>query len=93
MTGLGNHSGTVREQYRLKIDRPTKDGQRQVQVVRVAQDPIREVPVGDPVILEDGESLSLDLVVDILSELERDESVSIADDGDRFAVDRGGREL
>jgi len=81
MTGLADHAGTIREQYRLKIDRPTKEGQRQVQVVRVQQDPIQEVPVGDPVILEDGEPLTLDLVVDVLPTLERDEDVSVADHG------------
>lgn len=66
---------TIRKHYTVEIGPTTKDGQRQVQVFKQQRDPATKKPVGDPVILGDDDTLSLDLLVDVLPELTHDEEV------------------
>lgn len=69
---------TIRQHYTVEIGRRAKDGQRQVQVFKQKRDPNTKVPVGDPVIVEDGDPLTLDLFVDVLPELSVDDDLQVS---------------
>lgn len=74
---------TIRQHYTVEIGRQTKTGQRQVQVFKKKVDPTTKVPVGDPVVVDADEAVSLDLLVDLLPELSVDESLRVHGGDDR----------
>jgi hypothetical protein len=76
---------TIRHHYTVEIGRQTKNGQRQVQVFKKQVDPATKVPVGDPVVVDADDSVTLDLLVDLLPELSVDDSLRVSggDDSDQ----------